>query len=401
MDKLTLDDLSLAGRRVLVRVDFNVPLGIDPAGPAQQTYVVTDDTRIRAALPTIRAIAGAGAKAILISHLGRPRGKPDPKFSLAPVADRLSSLLDQRVRFVSDTLGPAVQKVIRSMPGGSVLLLENTRFFGGETQNEPAFAQRLAALGDVFVNDAFGTAHRAHASNVGVASYVEQAAAGYLLARELEYLVQVLEEPEHPFVALLGGAKVSDKIGVIRKLAGIVDTILVGGAMSYTFLKALGRPVGLSLVEDAWLEEARSIFECGKIRLPVDHVTSDAMGAVARVGRVSPEVEADRMGVDIGPDTCSLFRSEVLKARTIVWNGPMGIFENPDFAGGTRAMAEAMGYATRHNATTVVGGGDSVAAIVQAGYADRVTHVSTGGGAMLAYLEGKTLPGLAALTDRS
>ena len=400
MEKLTLDDLSLAGLRVLVRADFNVPLGTDPEGRAQQSYVVTDDTRIRAALPTIRAIIGAGAKAILLSHLGRPKGRPDPKFSLAPVADRLSRLLDQRVRFVSDTLGPAVEKVIRSMPAGSVLLLENTRFFNEETQNEPAFAQRLAELGDVFVNDAFGTAHRAHASNVGVAGYVRLAAAGYLLAREVEHLIRVVKEPGHPFVALLGGAKVSDKIGVIRNLAGIVDTILVGGAMSYTFLKALGQPVGQSLVEDAWLEEARSMYECGKIRLPVDHVTSDAMGAVARVGRVSQTVEADRMGVDIGPDTVALFRGELLKARTIVWNGPMGIFENPDFAGGTRAMAEALGDATGLDATTIVGGGDSVAAIVQAGYADKVTHVSTGGGAMLACLEGRTLPGLAALTDR-
>ncbi len=400
MEKLTLDDLSLAGRRVLVRVDFNVPLGTDPEGRTQSSFVVTDDTRIRAALPTIRAIAGAGAKAILLSHLGRPKGKPDPQFSLAPVADRLSGLLDQPVRFVNDTLGPAVEKVIRSMPAGSVVLLENTRFFSAETENDPSFARQLADLGDVFVNDAFGTAHRAHASSVGVANYVKEAAAGYLLARELAHLVRVTEEPEHPFVALLGGAKVSDKIGVIRNLAGVVDTVLVGGAMSYTFLKALGKPVGQSLVQDDWLDEARSMYECGKIRLPVDHITSDAMGTVARTGRVSTSVEAGRMGVDIGPDTCALFRAEILKARTIVWNGPMGIFENPDFAGGTRAMAEAMGDATNRNATTIVGGGDSVAAIVQAGYADKVTHVSTGGGAMLACLEGKTLPALAALTDR-
>ena len=396
MEKLTLDDLSLAGLCVLIRADFNVPLGTHREGSEKPSYVIVDDTRIRAALPTIRAVTEAGGKAILLSHLGRPKGKPDPRLSLAPVADRLSSLLDQRVRFVGDTLGPAVQKVICTMPAGSVLLLENTRFFGGEESNDPAFAQRLAELGDVFVNDAFGTAHRAHASNVGVAGYVKQAAAGYLLTRELDHLVRVLEKPDHPFVALLGGAKVSDKIGVIRNLANIVDTILVGGAMSYTFLKALGRPVGRSLVEDAWLEEAHSMFECGKIRLPVDHITSDAVDAVARVSTV---LEADRMGMDIGPDTCTLFRGEILKARTIIWNGPMGIFENPDFAGGTRAMAKALGEANRQDATTIVGGGDSVAAIVQSGYADKVTHVSTGGGAMLAALEGRTLPAVAALTD--
>ena len=401
MNKLTLDDLQVAGQRVLVRVDFNVPLGTDPSLDRQHAYVVTDGTRIRAALPTIRAITGAGGKVILMSHLGRPKGKPDPIYSLAPVADRLAAVLGERVRFINDTLGAPVHKVIRSMPDGSVLLLENTRFFGGETRNDPEFARQLAALGDIFVNDAFGTAHRCHASNVGVAGFVSQAAAGYLLARELEHLVQVLKRPKPPFVALLGGAKVSDKIGVIRYLSTVANTILVGGAMSYTFLKALGQPVGQSLVEDDWLEEAHRMYETGKISLPVDHVTCDAMDAVARVGTVATRIDPGRMGVDIGPATQELYRREILKARTVVWNGPMGIFENPGFAGGTQAVAEAMGEATELEAVTVVGGGDSVAAITQAGYAERVTHVSTGGGAMLACLEGKTLPGVSALTDRT
>ncbi|MCH8960325.1 MAG: phosphoglycerate kinase [Bacteroidetes bacterium] len=399
MPKLTLDDLALRGKRVLVRVDFNVPLERDDGG----RLTVSDDTRIRAALPTIKAITRAGGKAILMSHLGRPKGKPDPQLSLSPVAEHLERLIGERVRFVSNTTGEVVQKTIRSMPEGSILLLENTRFCSEERNNDAGFAARLAQLADVYVNDAFGTAHRAHASTEGIAHLVGQAAMGYLLQREITYLSQVLETPEPPFVAVLGGAKVSDKIGVITHLLDKVDTVLIGGAMSYTFLKALGHAVGDSRVEEKRLDEARATYEQaqGKIVLPHDHIAADAFDNDAAHRTVAGPIPDGTMGLDIGPATVKAYREKVLAARTVVWNGPMGVFEMPNFAGGTLAMAEALVEATTRGAMTIVGGGDSVAALTQAGYADAVSHVSTGGGAMLEFLEGQTLPGIAALTDKT
>ncbi|MDQ7040681.1 MAG: phosphoglycerate kinase [Rhodothermus sp.] len=396
--KLTIDDLDLKGKRVLVRVDFNVPLKENEQG----NLIVADDTRIREALPTIRALMQAGAKVILMSHLGRPKGQPDPKYSLAPVARRLEELLGVRVRFVSNIVGELVRQAIHSMPEGGVLLLENTRFHPGETKNDPELARQLAELADVYVNDAFGSAHRAHASTEGVAHYVKQAAMGYLMKREVAYLSRLLDQPEHPFVAILGGAKVSDKIGVIRNLLPRVDRLLIGGAMSYTFLKALGHGVGASRVEADRLEEARQLYEeaDGKILLPADHVVAPAFSNEAPAQVVEGDIPDGLMGLDIGPKTVEQYRAEILQARTVVWNGPMGVFEMSRFAKGTFAIAEALAEATDRGALTVVGGGDSVAAITQAGYADRVSHVSTGGGAMLEFLEGKELPGLAALTDK-
>ena len=398
MPKLTLDDLSLHDKRVLVRVDFNVPLESDDG-----RLTVSDDTRIRAALPTIKAITQAGGKVILMSHLGRPKGKPAPHLSLSPVAEHLETVIGQRVRFVSNTTGEFVQKTIRSMPEGSILLLENTRFCPEERNNDADFAARLAQLADVYVNDAFGSAHRAHASTEGIAHLVDEAAMGYLLQREVAYLSQVLESPEPPFVAVLGGAKVSDKIGVITHLLDKVDTVLIGGAMSYTFLKAIGHPVGDSRVEEDRLDEARAMFEAaqGKIVLPHDHVAAAAFDNDAAHRTVAEAIPDGTMGLDIGPATIAAYREKILATRTVVWNGPMGVFEMPNFATGTIAMAEALVEATTNGAMTVVGGGDSVAAITQAGYADAVSHVSTGGGAMLEFLEGKTLPGIAALTDKA
>ncbi|ARA92283.1 MAG: phosphoglycerate kinase [Bacteroidetes bacterium] len=397
MNKLTLDDLTLKGQRVLVRVDFNVPLSHENGATT-----VADDTRIRAALPTIRKIIDSGGKAILISHLGRPKGEVNPKYSLAPVAEHLQQLLGVPVRFVTNTVGPAVREAIANMPEGGVILLENTRFLPGETKNDPALAAELAALADVYVNDAFGAAHRAHASTEGVARKVRQAAMGYLLKREVEYLSRLLEAPDRPFVGVLGGAKVSDKIGVIQSLLQRVDHLLIGGAMSYTFLKALGMQTGASKVEEDRLEEARALYDAagGKIMLPSDHVIAPAFDNDAPQQVVAGDIPEGQMGLDIGPATIEAYREVLLDARTIVWNGPMGVFEMPNFARGTLAIAETLAEATRKGALTVVGGGDSVAAITQAGFADDVSHVSTGGGAMLEFLEGKTLPGIAALTDK-
>ena len=399
MRKLTLDDLDMRGKRVLVRVDFNVPMLKDAAGG----FAVADGTRINAALPTIEAILHAGGKPILMSHLGRPKGTPKPEFSLAPVATYLGETLGTPVDFARATVGKEVQNAISIMPEAGVLLLENTRFHRGETNNDSAFAASLAALGDLFVNDAFGTAHRAHASNVGVASRVPVAAAGYLLQRELEQLGRITKSPVRPVVALVGGAKVSDKIGVLTSLAAGVDTVLVGGAMSYTFLKALGQEMGNSLVEDDRLEDALSIYKAagGKLRLPADHVTSTGFGDVAHRRVISGPIPQGRIGLDIGPRTVEAYRRVIHGARTVIWNGPMGVFEVPAFAEGTNAMALALVEATGRGASTVVGGGDSVAAIMQAGLANGVTHVCTGGGAMLDFLEGKTLPGVASLTDKS
>ncbi len=397
MHKRSLDDVDVSGKRVLVRVDFNVPLKEGKGGK----LVVSDDTRIRAAVPTIRTIVDRGGKAILLSHLGRPKGQPKPELSLAPVAERLQELLGERVRFVSNTVGPAVEEAVRELPAGGVILLENTRFNPGETSNDDEFAERLARLADVYVNDAFGSAHRAHASTEGVAHKVEHAVMGYLLQKEIEYLSKLLEEPEHPYVAVLGGAKVSDKIGVIENLLVHVDALLIGGAMSYTFLKSLGRGVGSSRVEDDKLDVARDLYDRAesKILLPPDHVVARTFDNDAERRTVVGDIPDGWMGLDVGTGTINAFRDHILKGQTVVWNGPMGVFEMPNFAKGTIAVAEAMAEATRRGALTVVGGGDSVAAIVQAGYADQVSHVSTGGGAMLEFLEGKTLPGIAALTD--
>ena len=400
MPKLTLKDLDLHGKCALVRVDFNVPLQLSQDS---EHYEVVDDTRILAALPTIKTILENGGKAVLISHLGRPKGQPDQKYSLAPVADRLGELLDTSVRFSSETIGSVVEKTIRTMPSGSLILLENTRFFPGETTNDPAFAAELAKLGDLFVNDAFGTAHRAHASNVGVAGYFSQAAAGHLLQKELVRLGDALESPTPPTIALLGGAKVSDKMGVITNLLGIVDHILIGGAMAYTFLKAKGISVGNSLVEEDRLDEARDMLDkaAGKLLLPSDHIVSTSLDTPEASETISGGIEQGLMGLDIGPTTVSDYTNLVLQAKTCIWNGPMGVFEVFAFASGTKAMAQAMASATDNGAITIVGGGDSVSAIKQASLHERVTHVSTGGGAMLNFLEGKSLPGLDALTEHS
>lgn len=393
MPKLTLDDLDLAGRRVLVRVDFNVPLD----GTA-----ITDDTRIRGALRTIRAILERGGTPVLMSHLGRPNGAPDPAYSLAPVAAHLRTLLETPVVFSEATFGEEAEQAIADAPEGAVILLENTRFHAGETKNDPELSRKLAALGDVFVSDAFGAAHRAHASTVGVTAFVEQSAMGYLLQREVEVLGEALDEPERPFVAVLGGAKVSDKLGVIKALLAKVDRLLIGGAMSYTFLKGLGHAVGESKVEDELTDEARRLFEAahGQIVLPTDHVVADGFEAEAASRVVEGDIERG-MGLDIGPKTREQYRRILLEARTGLWNGPMGVFEMERFAAGTLAVAGALAEATReHGALTIVGGGDSVAAVTQAGYDDDVSHVSTGGGAMLEFIEGQDLPGIAALTDR-
>ncbi len=393
MPKLTLDDLTLAGRRVLVRVDFNVPL---------DGTTITDDTRIRAALPTIRKITGDGGTAILMSHLGRPKGSPDPAYSLRPVAEYLGGLITAPVVFSDATFGDEAEQVITDAPSGSVVLLENTRFHAGETSNDAELSKQLAALGEVYVNDAFGAAHRAHASTVGVTEHIGQSAMGYLLQREVEYLGAALDAPSRPFVAVLGGAKVSDKIGVIRALLDKVDRLLVGGAMSYTFLKSLGHNVGDSKVEDDRLDEAFKMYDGARsqIVLPSDHIVADAFDNDARLRVTSGEIESG-MALDIGPHTRAQYRSILRGAKTIIWNGPMGVFEMSNFAAGTLSVAEAIVEATRDNdALSLVGGGDSVAAITQAGLADAVSHVSTGGGAMLEFIEGDELPGIAALSDR-
>ncbi|MCY4225949.1 MAG: phosphoglycerate kinase [Bacteroidetes bacterium] len=400
MSKLTLKDLDLQDKCALVRVDFNVPLQL---APESEYYTVADDTRVLAALPTIRAITDAGGKAILVSHLGRPKGQPDPKFSLAPVADRLNDFLDTSVRFSSETIGPIVEKTIRTMPNGSVLLLENTRFFAGETTNDASFAEELAQLGDVFINDAFGTAHRAHASNVGVAGHFpDAAAAGHLLEKELVLLGNALESPTPPTLAILGGAKVSDKMGVITNLIGIVDHILIGGAMAYTFLMAKGVAVGNSLVEKERLDDALRMMDLAgdKLHLPTDHIVSTSLESPEDVHSVSDPIEDGFLGFDIGPETIHRYCELIHLAKTCIWNGPMGVFEVEAFASGTNSIAQAVASATDHGATTIIGGGDSVAAIKQAHLDQRVSHVSTGGGAMLKFLEGESLPGLDALTDR-
>lgn len=393
-NKLTVKDLDLKGKRVFCRVDFNVP--IDAEGN------ITDDTRIVSALPTIKHIIASGGRLILASHLGRPKGQPDPKFSLAPVAPYLGRLLGQTVRMAPDSVGEQVSQMVDAMHNGDVLLLENVRFHAGETSNDPDFSQQLAQLADVFVNDAFGTAHRAHASTEGVARILDQAACGFLMQKELRYLIGALALPEKPFVAILGGAKVSDKIMVIENLLDKVDSLIIGGGMAYTFIKAQGFEVGKSLVEADRVELAAELLKRAEsanvqILLPVDHLAAATFAADAAFKICDNEnIPADSMCLDIGPESIKLFCNTVAAAKTIVWNGPMGVFEFDAFSKGTFAVAEALAAST---ALTIVGGGDSVAAVNRSGLADKMTHISTGGGASLELLEGKALPGIAALTD--
>lgn len=395
MAKLSIADLDLAGKRVLVRVDFNVPLN--------ERLDVADDTRIRAALPTIRYAQGKGAKVLLVSHLGRPKGKVVPAMSLAPAAKRLSALLGQPVVMAPDCVGPAAEAAAATLSAGQVLLLENCRFHAGDEKNDEAMSRALAKLCDVFVNDAFGAAHRAHASTVGVTKFVSASAAGFLMAKELEYLGRAMTNPDRPFVAILGGAKVSDKIGVLKNLVAKVDALLIGGGMAYTFLKAQGMEIGASLLEADKLDVARAVLDAARGKgvpflLPVDHVVAQKVSADAETRTAeSTAIPPGWMGLDIGPRARQAFTTAIRSAKTVVWNGPMGVFELAPFREGTFAVARAI---AESGATSIVGGGDSVAAVTQAGVADRMTHISTGGGASLEFLEGIELPGVAALTDK-
>ena len=398
MNKLSIRDLKMAGQRVFIRVDFNVPL---------DGGKVSEDTRIRATLPTLRLAIEGGARLVLASHLGRPKGKPDPKYSLKPVATRLQELLGKPVQFATDCVGADAEAKSKALGNGDVLLLENVRYHAEEEKNDPEFSKQLAALCDgLFVCDAFGSAHRAHASVVGITKFVRQAAAGLLMEKELAYLGKAISNPDRPFVAILGGAKVSDKIEVVRNLMKLADAMLIGGAMAYTFLKSQGKPVGKSLVENDKLDLARDLLHEAESRnfrmlLPVDHVIAESPDStVTKITDIDQTPEG-WMGLDIGPKTIALFEKEIASARTIVWNGPLGMFEKPAFAKGTLAMARAVAGAKVKGATTIIGGGDSVAAVEQAGVASQISHISTGGGASLEFLAGDKLPGVEALTDKT
>jgi phosphoglycerate kinase len=397
MNKLSIDKVDLKNKRVLVRVDFNVPL--------DEKLSVTNDIRIVESLPTIKKIIDSGGKAILMSHLGRPKGEKKPEFSLKPAAERLSKLLGKAVKLAQDCIGPETEKLVNEMKPGDVILLENLRFHKQEEKNDPEFAKQLASLGDVYINDAFGSAHRAHASTEGVTKYIKSCAAGYLMQKELDYLGSALANPKRPYCAVLGGAKISGKIDVINNLLDKVDTLIVGGGMAFTFFKAEGKEIGKSLLEEEKLNLAKELLDKVKLSklkflLPIDVIVADEFknDSPSKIVSVN-EIPADKMGLDIGPKTIKLFSDELMKSKTIVWNGPMGVFEMDNFAKGTFAVAEALAKATENGTVTVIGGGDSAAAISKAGLDKKVSHVSTGGGASLEFLEGKVLPGVAALTD--
>ena len=401
LNKKTVDDIQAKGKKVLVRCDFNVPL---------KDGKITDENRLKAALPTIEKLINDGAKVILCSHLGKPKGEPKPELSLAPVAKRLSELLNKPVVFAADNevVGENAKKAIAEMNNGDVVLLENTRYRKEETKCEDNFSKELGSLADIFVNDAFGTAHRAHCSTVGAAKYAPEAVCGYLIEKEIKYLGDAVEAPKRPFVTILGGAKVSDKLNVIENLLNKADTLIIGGGMSYTFLKAMGYESGKSLVDDSKLDYCKKMIDAAKekgvkLLLPIDNVVTtefpDPIDAEIDAKVIpSDNIPKDSMGLDIGPKTAELYAEEIKKAKTIVWNGPMGVFENPTLAKGTLAVADAMANA---NGITVIGGGDSAAAVNQLGYGDKMTHISTGGGASLEFLEGKELPGIAAMADKN
>lgn len=396
MNKMTVRDVNFTGKRVLMRVDFNVPV---------ENGEITDDTRIRAAVPTIKYILDQNPKSVvLMSHLGRPKGGPEPKYSMAPVAPALAAQLGVDVVFVDDCVGDKVKNALAALPEGGVVLAENTRFYKGEEKNDPELAKQMAEFGDVFVGDAFGTAHRAHASNVGVTEYIKPAVAGMLMEKEIDYLGSALEDPKRPFIAILGGAKVSDKIAVIDSLLNKVDKLIIGGGMANTFLKAKGYDLGNSLVEETSLEIAANLLKVGgdKLVLPVDAVIGDKFDNTANQQTINV---ADGVGAgwaiyDIGPKTIDLFKQELASAKTVVWNGPMGVFEMSNFAKGTFTIAQALADITASGAVTIIGGGDSAAAAEASGLADKITHISTGGGASLEMLEGKEMPGVASLTDK-
>ncbi|SHK11428.1 phosphoglycerate kinase [Geosporobacter subterraneus DSM 17957] len=396
LNKKTIEDVAVQGKRVLVRCDFNVPMDTDKN--------ITDDIRIRGALPTIKFLVNNGARVILMSHLGRPKGEANKKYSLEPVAKRLAELLDQEVIFAADdtVVGESAKKAVAEMKDGEVVLLENVRFRKEEEKNNPDFSKELASLGEIFVNDAFGTAHRAHSSTAGIADYLP-CVSGYLIQKEIEIMGMALHNPNRPFTAILGGAKVSDKIGVITNLLEKVDTLIVGGGMAFTFLKAMGHEIGKSLLEEDKLELAKELMEKAaakgvKLLLPVDVVVAAEFKADAAHKTVDvAEIPADMMGLDIGPKTVEHFGKAIREAQTVIWNGPMGVFEMPAFAVGTEEVAKAV---SESKGTTIIGGGDSAAAVEQLGYADKMTHISTGGGASLEFLEGIELPGIAVIQDK-
>ncbi|HBF38202.1 MAG TPA: phosphoglycerate kinase [Firmicutes bacterium] len=395
MNKMTINDIDVKGKRVLVRVDFNVP--VDDKGN------ITDDRRIKAAIPTIKTLADRGAKVILVSHFGRPKGGPDNKYRMDNMAKRLGELMGKSIVKVNDCIGEEPKKAIANLDPGGIVLLENVRFYKEEEANDEGFAKKLAELADLYVNDAFGTAHRAHASTAGVAKFLKPAVAGYLMQKEIDIMGKALSKPERPFVAILGGAKVADKLGVIKNLLEKVDTLIIGGGMAYTFLKAQGNEIGKSLLDAEKVDFAKEMMAKAKAKgvqllLPIDTVvTDDFKNPTVNKTVKSNQIPAELQGVDIGPETIKLFSKAIVDAKTVVWNGPMGVFEVAQFAVGTRSVAEAL---TKCKGTTIIGGGDSAAAVEQMGFADKVSHVSTGGGASLEFLEGIELPGIAVLTDK-